>query len=153
MRLFKIFTSFLNKFKKPEQLVGKGIIQLVWRESYECGDPVIDGQHQELFKLGNALVNALLDGEPKEKVEIMINDFVDHIVDHFRTEESMMKHTEDPEEKQHREVHQKLLERATQLKARFHNHDSNMVIRDLVSFVAYDVVACHMILEDPKVNK
>lgn len=128
-----------------------GLMQLVWRSSYECGDPVIDDQHRRLFELGNELVNALLDGEPKADVEVLIDGFVEHIVDHFNTEEALMSQNHDPVEREHREVHHKLLERAKQLNSRFHRSSSEQVVRDLVSFIAYDVVAQHLILEDPKI--
>lgn len=128
-----------------------GVVQLVWRTSYECGDPQIDDQHRGLFELGNELINALLDGEPKSDVELLIDGFVEHIVNHFNTEEALMSINHDPVEREHQEVHHKLLERAKQLNRRFHRSSGEQVVRDLVSFIAYDVVAQHLILEDPKI--
>jgi hemerythrin-like metal-binding protein len=84
-------------------------------------------------------------------VESLIDAFVQHIVDHFNTEEALMENPDHPAEQQHREVHHKLLERANQLNRRFHRSNGNQVVRDLVSFIAYDVVAQHLILEDPKI--
>lgn len=137
--------------ESPRLPGGAGLMQLVWRSSYECGDPLIDDQHRRLFELGNELVNALLDGEPKADVEVLIDGFVEHIVDHFNTEEALMSQNHDPVEREHREVHHKLLERAKQLNRRFHRSSGEQVVRDLVSFIAYDVVAQHLILEDPKI--
>lgn len=143
----------LMRSSESQRLPGAsgGLMQLVWRSSYECGDPLIDDQHRRLFELGNGLVNALLDGEPKADVEVLIDGFVEHIVDHFNTEEALMSEHHDPVEREHREVHHKLLERAKQLNRRFHRSSGEQVVRDLVSFIAYDVVAQHLILEDPKI--
>ncbi len=141
-----------TQFHDSRQLTaGAGVVQLVWRSSYECGDAKIDAQHRRLFALGNELINALLDGEPKAEVEVLIDVFVQHIVDHFNTEEALMSNADAPAEQQHREVHHQLLERANQLNRRFHRSSGNQVVRDLVSFIAYDVVAQHLILEDPKI--
>ena len=135
-------------------MITGGHIQLLWRREYECGDETIDEQHRQIFRLGNTLVNAILNDIPKADIEILIDEFVIHVVDHFNTEEALMKHAGDPTENQHCEIHHGLLERAMQLKQRFHEEKSNMKIgQTLVSFIAYDVVAQHMILEDPKVNR
>lgn len=127
-----------------------GVMQLIWRSSYECGDPLIDQQHQELFELGNELVNALLNGDPKIEVELRIDAFVEHIVDHFKTEEALMVKAGDPVEAAHLHVHHQLLARAKELNRRFHKASGDRVVRDLVSFISYDVVAQHLIQEDPK---
>ena len=121
---------------------------LVWRSAYECGDAVIDKQHRDLFNLGNALIEALLEGNPKAEVELLLDNFVAHIVDHFNTEEVLMSQSEHPILESHLDVHRKLLDRANELNRKYHHGDR--VVRDLVGFIANDVVAQHIILEDPK---
>lgn len=145
-------TGQVSRFRDSRRLPdAAGFVQLVWRSSYESGDSQIDDQHRRLFELGNELINALLDGEPKSDVELLIDGFVEHIVDHFNTEEALMSTPNGPVEQEHRDVHHKLLERARQLNRRFHRSRGDQVVRDLVSFIAYDVVAQHLILEDPKI--
>lgn len=121
---------------------------LVWRSAYECGDAVIDMQHRDLFNLGNALIDALLEGNPRAEVEELLDNFVAHIVEHFNTEEVLMNQSEHPILESHLDVHHKLLDRANELNRKYHHGDR--VVRDLVGFIANDVVAQHIILEDPK---
>lgn len=124
---------------------------LVWRSAYECGDKLIDRQHQELFKLANMLIEALMEGNPKSEVELLLDSFVAHIVDHFDTEETLMNQSDHPILEDHLDIHHKLLDRANELNRRYHHGDR--VVRDLVQFIAHDVVAQHIILEDPKAIK
>jgi hemerythrin-like metal-binding protein len=127
---------------------GLGFGALVWRSAYECGDAVIDKQHRDLFNLGNALIEALLEGNPRAEVELLLDNFVAHIVEHFNTEEVLMNQSEHPILESHLDVHHKLLDRANELNRKYHHGDR--VVRDLVGFIANDVVAQHIILEDPK---
>lgn len=124
---------------------------LVWRSAYECGDKVIDDQHRELFELANKLIDALVEGNPRSEVQMQLDNFVAHIVEHFETEEKLMPHAEDPATLAHMDIHHKLLARAKELNAKYRHGDR--VVRDLVQFVANDVVAQHIILEDPKAIK
>ena len=124
---------------------------LVWRSAYECGDKLVDKQHRELFELANMLIDALMEGNPRSEVELLLDSFVSHIVDHFDTEEALMKHSEHPIMEAHLDVHHKLLDRANELNRRYHHGDR--VVRDLVQFIAHDVVAQHIVLEDPKAIK
>jgi hemerythrin-like metal-binding protein len=124
---------------------------LMWRSAYECGDKVIDDQHRELFELANKLIDALMEGNPRAEVETQLDNFVAHIIEHFDTEEVLMNQSEHPITMSHLDVHHKLLDRATELNAKYHHGDR--VVRDLVQFIAHDVVAQHIILEDPKAIK
>jgi hemerythrin-like metal-binding protein len=124
---------------------------LMWRSAYECGDKVIDDQHRELFELANKLIDALMEGNPRAEVKTQLDNFVAHIIEHFDTEEVLMNQSEHPITMSHLDVHHKLLDRATELNAKYHHGDR--VVRDLVQFIAHDVVAQHIILEDPKAIK
>jgi hemerythrin-like metal-binding protein len=128
-----------------------GYGNLVWRSAYECGDKVIDDQHRELFDLANKLIDALMEGNPRSEVETQLDNFLAHIIEHFDTEEVLMNQSEHPITISHLDVHHKLLDRATELNAKYHHGDR--VVRDLVQFIAHDVVAQHIILEDPKAIK
>lgn len=121
---------------------------LVWRSSYECGHRVIDEQHRGLFDLGNELIDAIVEGDPRPRVEALIDDFVHHIGEHFATEEALMNMSSDPISRQHQDSHHELLNQATELNRRF--RQGARVSRDLVNFIAFDVVAKHLIQEDPQ---
>ena len=50
----------------------------MWHEAYECGDPTIDGEHQQLFILANELISAYIDG------------LIERLVGHFSDEEAIL---------------------------------------------------------------
>ena len=135
----------------PQGLSDFGYSPLVWHSTYECGDKLIDAQHRGLFELANMLIDALMEGNPRFEVELLLDSFVSHIVDHFDTEEALMNHSEHPILEAHLDVHHKLLDRANELNRRYHNGDR--VVRDLVQFIAHDVVVQHIVQEDPKAIK
>ncbi len=123
------------------------LIQLIWRKSYECGHPVIDAQHGRLFDLGNVLINALVQNQPKSSVEPVLDELVEHVRDHFCAEEALLARCGYPLA-DHAQVHRALLERAARLRERY--HEGAVAGGDLVGFIAYDVIAQHIIMEDTK---
>ena len=40
------------------------IVKLIWHQTYACGNPMIDQQHQSLFELANTLLDAILSKRP-----------------------------------------------------------------------------------------
>jgi len=57
---------------------GAAALRLTWQEAYECGDPVIDREHRELFDLANALID-LAFGNDALAVAPALDRLVDHI--------------------------------------------------------------------------
>jgi hemerythrin-like metal-binding protein len=119
---------------------------LEWRSSYESGHPVIDAQHRGLFVIGDELVQAAQQRRPREQIELMLDDMVEHIKSHFATEEAVLARTRYPLSREHRQMHDELLQRAQSLRDRY--RADQLDVRELVSFVAHDVVAQHIVQED-----
>lgn len=124
------------------------VMKMRWRKSYECGHPVIDRQHCEMFDLGNQLINAVLGGKPRDDIESLLDDLVLQIQDHFTTEEDVLARTHYPLTAEHKAIHRDLLERAGDLQERYLN--GRLAVSDLVGFIAYDVIASHIIQDDQK---
>jgi hemerythrin-like metal-binding protein len=119
-----------------------------WSSSFECGHPVIDMQHRELFNVSNEVINSVLDRRPKIGIEYLLHELVEHIKDHFVTEEEVLERTHYPALEDHRNIHQLLLGRATELEQRY--REGLLPVSDLVGFIAYDVISTHIIQEDLK---
>lgn len=119
-----------------------------WRQSYECGHPVIDTQHRELFDMGNELINAVLDGKPKAGIEYLLHELVEHVRDHFTSEEAVLRRTRYPHIEEHQALHRGLLQHAKDLEERCRK--GVLPMSELVGFVAYDVIAAHIIHDDLK---
>lgn len=122
------------------------LMTIRWRSSFECGHPVIDMQHRELFNVGNELINSVLDHRPKVGTEYLLHELVEHIKEHFSTEEEVLERTRYPLLAEHRNIHRALVERAADLQERY--REGLLPVSDLVGFIAYDVISKHIIKDD-----
>jgi len=123
-------------------------VGLTWRKAYECGNQLIDRQHRGLFESANQLLGAVLGGQPKDEITLMIKALLAEVVQHFNDEEVIFRAAGFPEADQHHEIHQQLVARAVHLAQRY--EDDQLEVRDLFAFLAHDVVAKHMLSDDRK---
>ena len=131
-----------------ESEAGAKLMTIRWRKSYECGHPVIDDQHRELFDISNDLINSVLLRKPKTDIELVLQELVEHIRHHFSTEEAVLARTRYPLTDEHREIHHLLLARARNLEERY--RAGLLAVGDLVAFISYEVISAHIITEDLK---
>lgn len=124
------------------------LILMRWSSSYECGHPVIDMQHRELFNIANELIASVVDRRPKIGIEYLLHEMVEHIKEHFVSEEDVLQRTHYPQLEEHRNIHRLLLDRASELEQRF--REGLLPIGDLIGFIAYDVISAHIIEDDLK---
>lgn len=122
------------------------LMQLIWRRNYECGNPVIDEQHQALFSEVNQLLTSVLRGHPSEEVAALIDAFLINIAQHFQDEEAIFTAAGYPGAAGHAALHRKLLDQAHALTQQF--RDSKLPIGELFEFLAHDVVARHILIAD-----
>ena len=130
---------------------GRVLTEVVWKPSFECGHSVIDAQHRRLFGLGNELIKAVLTNKPRGDIEWLLNELVDHITDHFCTEEAVLAKTKHPISEEHKGIHRALLSKAADLRDRYHSGE--MPTSDLVGFIVYDVITDHITTEDLKFSR
>lgn len=122
-----------------------GLVQISWQKSYECGHPAIDAQHRRLFGFSNELINALMSDTSKFELECLLTELVDQVTDHFRTEEVELAKIDKPLSIGHQEHHRSLLTKARRLRDQYHN--GQVVARDLVTFIAHEIIADHILEE------
>lgn len=125
---------------------GAEVLQLSWRSAFEIGHEVIDRQHRRLLTLGNELISALMQHKPREDVELMLDVLVTDIGTHLKHEDELTGGQATPQSRRTREAHRALLARAVDLRDRFRAGDAPA--GDLVGFVAYDLIAMHVVKED-----
>lgn len=123
-------------------------LQLVWRKAYESGNAQIDAQHRALFEHANALLNAIMDNRPKPEIARLIAALVAEVDLHFHDEEAVLQQVAYPDSERHRGLHAHLVLRAGQLASRFEK--DQVGVGELFHFLAYEVVAQHMLIEDQK---
>ncbi len=126
----------------------QALMQISWRKSFECGHPVIDRQHRELFEIGDGLIHAVLKNKSRDHIEFLLDELTEHIQNHFVTEEAAMARTRFPLSGEHRAQHAELLEKARGLRDRYRS--GLLDISELVGFIAYDVISEHIINQDLK---
>jgi hemerythrin-like metal-binding protein len=130
---------------------GRALTQIIWKPSFECGHSVIDAQHRRLFGLGNELIMAVSANKPREDIEWLLDELIDHITNHFRTEEAALARAKHPITEEHQEVHRSLLSKAAELRGR--SRRGEMTTSDLVGFVVYDVITDHITTEDLRFSR
>lgn len=129
-----------------ESLAG-GFMQLVWRDQYRSGHPLIDRQHQALFVTANELLGAAADGGTPDLAPLLTL-LVDDCRQHFLDEERVLRDRGYAGLEAHAAVHVELLSQAQALARRC---ASGVVdLGTLVSFIVRDLVAGHMLREDRK---
>lgn len=125
-----------------------GLVKLVWHQSNECGSLIIDEQHKGLFESSNQLLSAVICGSSKEECTALLEKLLAEIVTHFHDEEEIFKNTGFPGAEEHCQLHKDLVLTASSLAEKYKNNI--LPPGELFSFLAYDVVAHHLFIEDRK---
>ncbi|OIQ71466.1 cyclic di-GMP phosphodiesterase Gmr [mine drainage metagenome] len=129
---------------------GQSVLRLSWKEAFACGQPVIDDEHRELFRLGNVLLGKRVTRtqEPGQ-FEAAFDTLLTHVVQHFAHEESILAAHAYEHLAEHAQIHRSLVAQALELRQRSSEQDG-VSVGDLVDFLVTDVVARHMLGEDRK---
>jgi hemerythrin-like metal-binding protein len=126
---------------------GSAALGLTWQEAYECGEPMIDREHRELFDLANALIHASIGSEKSpDRAGPAFDRLVDHVALHFANEETLLARHGYARLDAHRRTHASLLERAIELKDAVKAGRASL--GNVVEFLANDVVARHLFKAD-----
>jgi diguanylate cyclase (GGDEF)-like protein/hemerythrin-like metal-binding protein/PAS domain S-box-containing protein len=121
---------------------------LHWKPSYLSGQPLIDAEHEESFRLINLMMEAMAEEETETRVLPLVRELLEHIQTHFKNEEQLLRASGFPEAEVHVEIHRDLIERAGELIRQFElGQDS---AGDLLGFLIHDVVVRHMLRDDRK---
>lgn len=122
---------------------GFSALHLDWREDYECGHPLIDAEHRELFELANVLIEAVVSSRDARPA---LDRLIEHVGRHFSDEEAILAEHAYPRLEAHRAAHAALLAKAAGLRAAM-EHDA-AGLGNIVEFLARDVVARHLFTAD-----
>lgn len=125
---------------------GKNLIQLVWQENFNCGNPLIDAQHRELFRMTNDLLGAIESSTPNFIIAERVTHLLKELLKHFHDEEAILEAVQFPDRKLHAEEHARLYQKSLEL-ARMFNAD-NPPLGEIYKFLVYEVVFRHMALAD-----
>jgi hemerythrin len=123
------------------------LVRLVWRDSYESGQPQIDAEHRMLFDLANQAFDASFGSDTAAgALPAVLDRLLVHIAHHFEHEEQILAERGYVRLAAHRMAHAALLARARELKAAVDRGEG--ALGSLVEFLANKVVAQHLIMAD-----
>lgn len=80
-------------------------IDIKWKDSYLFNDALIDRQHQEIFTMANAVVNAA----DQSAFRLAALELYRYMRKHFSDEKALMREINFPDYKNHIELHSSLL--------------------------------------------
>jgi diguanylate cyclase (GGDEF)-like protein/hemerythrin-like metal-binding protein/PAS domain S-box-containing protein len=121
-------------------------LKLVWNDSYDSGNRLIDAQHRHLFHLANELLDSMLTDRPTDEISMFVAGLLSEVVQHFYDEEAILAELGYPELQAHKEKHAELVAKALELGREF--RAGTLSVGSLFQFLAHDVVATHMLRED-----
>lgn len=149
--LYKAKSSGRNRleFSAPHHLSEKAkgkFVQLTWKDSFCCGNDLIDSQHQTLFDISNKLLEAVMSSRPPAEISKIITRLLDKVSSHFHDEELLLAEIDYPDRQNHAAKHAKLLAKGRQLSEEFKT--SSLSDGDIFQFVASEVVMHHLLEAD-----
>lgn len=122
-----------------------------WREEYYTGNGEIDREHQELFDLVNSLHNAMLQGEDRITLKLILEDLATHTLAHFQQEEMLMQSCEYPRYERHKQSHDGLKTKVVDLLEKFNLEEALLTVA--VTKFLTDWLVHHIKGEDRKLTE
>jgi diguanylate cyclase (GGDEF)-like protein/hemerythrin-like metal-binding protein len=123
-------------------------VQLDWRSEWESGYKIIDDQHKEIVKIGNILIYESLSGSKIEKVMDTLELLLNHLFQHFESEQLILAEIGYSEFVLHKEKHEKLIAHALEIKESYQKGD--LKPSAFFSYLVDEVIVGHMQEEDIK---
>jgi hemerythrin len=81
-------------------------MSLVWEPHLAIGVAEIDAQHRELFERVNSLLDAMREHRGAAQVKLLLHFLGRYVIDHFDTEERLMREAGYPGHDLHRREHE-----------------------------------------------
>lgn len=78
---------------------------VVWTSEFEIGVESIDRQHRELIERINRLLAAIRQGQGHEAVSPLVAFLQEYVIEHFRSEEALMRRHHYPDYEAHKALH------------------------------------------------
>jgi diguanylate cyclase (GGDEF)-like protein/hemerythrin-like metal-binding protein len=120
--------------------------KLVWSNTYRCGNPTIDAQHENLFRLANDLFDAMHSEASEEPVSPIVASLLSELAQHFHDEESILLGLRFAGLREHQQKHAALLDQAVESAKAFQT--GTLTSLDLFEFLSHKVVAQHVLKAD-----
>lgn len=100
-------------------------MKIQWDNDLNTGNPVVDGQHQELCRRVGLLVDACREGGAKKAVQDTIGFIEAYMDEHFATEEKFMIEINFPDIEEHKAEHREFCTQVDRIKKLFGIHGAD----------------------------
>jgi diguanylate cyclase (GGDEF)-like protein/hemerythrin-like metal-binding protein/PAS domain S-box-containing protein len=124
------------------------LVNLVWQDDYCSGNPLIDSQHQKLFRISNELLDTILSQRPDSEVFALLMLLLGDVEQHFHDEEAILESLEYPDFLRHQEEHTRLYQKGLDLVQTLNNEPDTLSVGFIFTFVVYEVILQHMLGAD-----
>jgi diguanylate cyclase (GGDEF)-like protein/hemerythrin-like metal-binding protein len=126
--------------------IKNNLVRLAWKDSFCCGNQLIDSQHQALFDSSNELLEAVLSARPATEIAAILTQLLADLSQHFHDEEAILEAAGFPGISQHIAKHAKLLAKGHKLAQEF--EASTLTVGDVFQFLASEAIMLHMLEAD-----
>ena len=123
-------------------------VQIEWKSEWESGNEEIDKQHRELVRFGNELIFDVFSEQNKEKIEPKLDEFLNHVIFHFNSEEAILNRSKFSGTKEHSDTHKIIIADALRMKEAY--LAGKLKPSAFFSFIFEDFIVGHMLKEDIK---
>jgi hemerythrin-like metal-binding protein len=107
---------------------------LTWNPAWETGIPLIDEQHRQLLAQFEAMLVAIHENHPEDRLPGLLAFLSNYVETHFFTEENYMKATQYPGFIEHQAVHDDMRARVARLVAGYFEDPTSMT-EDVLAFL------------------
>lgn len=107
---------------------------LSWTNEYAIGDDLIDGEHQELFRLVNAFHDLWVERHDRRTIAPLLNQLIAYAEMHFQHEEAVMRNAGFPKLAEHQQTHVAMVESIFALRLAFEQASTHLEM-DTLKFV------------------
>ncbi len=120
-----------------------------WQQEYVTGNSQVDGQHQQIFEIVNALHDAVITKKNVYRLQDLLECLANHTIEHFQTEESLMMAVDYPDYDRHKQTHDNLVAKVDNLLLKFRDRNTKVITTEITQFLT-EWLAHHIKGEDQK---
>jgi len=124
---------------------------ITWNDSYSVGVVLIDNQHKRLINIINELSDAMGAGKGKDVLGKVLQELIQYVNTHFKTEEDYMVKYSYPEYEAHRYEHEKLTDEVKRFYEDFNAGRALLTIQ-IMNFLR-NWLMDHIVVKDKKFGK
>ena len=106
---------------------------ILWQKAYETGDETVDGQHKEIFRLVQEVLDVHAFDSRKEKIVVAMDFLSEYAVNHFASEEALMHESDYPAFAEHKAQHDGFVAEVVAFYERYKTEGDTISVSDTIN--------------------